>query len=264
MPTSSAEAEAADVVGAILTALRDGWTVARRAPDGTESWEPCRLGDICILLPARTSLGQLEDALEAAGIPARAETSSLVYGTPRDPRPARRAARGRRPHRRARARHRAALPGVRVRRRRPLHVRGRPSRPLEPSGAAPGVAARRPSGRPVAAGARRVARRPAVAGPERAARPHRARTARAGGRVRPRAARATSGGACGSSSTRPARSRRPRAAACATSSTGPTCRAPRAHASSRPCSPRPTTTPCASSPSTARRAWSSRSPSCRA
>ncbi len=75
------EAEAADVVGAVLTALRDQWPVARRAPDGTESWEPCRLGDICILLPARTSLGQLEDALEAAGIPARAETSSLVYGT---------------------------------------------------------------------------------------------------------------------------------------------------------------------------------------
>jgi ATP-dependent helicase/nuclease subunit A len=75
------EAEAADVVGAVLKALRDGWPVARRAPDGTESWEPCRFGDICILLPARTSLGQLEDALEAAGIPARAETSSLVYGT---------------------------------------------------------------------------------------------------------------------------------------------------------------------------------------
>ena len=75
------EAEAAEVVGAILTALRDGWLVARRAPDDTEVWEPCRLGDICILLPARTSLGQLEDALDAAGIPARAETSSLVYGT---------------------------------------------------------------------------------------------------------------------------------------------------------------------------------------
>ena len=35
----------------------------------------------CILLPARTSLGQLEDALDAAGIPYRAETSSLVYST---------------------------------------------------------------------------------------------------------------------------------------------------------------------------------------
>ena len=75
------EWEAADVVGTILTALHEGWPVARRDGEGTEVWEPCRLGDICILLPARTSLGQLEDALEAAGIPARAETSSLVYGT---------------------------------------------------------------------------------------------------------------------------------------------------------------------------------------
>ena len=54
--------------------------MSRRA-DGTERWRPCRLGDICILLPARTSLGHLEDALDAAGIPYRAETTSLVYGT---------------------------------------------------------------------------------------------------------------------------------------------------------------------------------------
>jgi len=33
------------------------------------------------LVPARTSLPHLEDALEAAGIPYRAETSSLVYRT---------------------------------------------------------------------------------------------------------------------------------------------------------------------------------------
>jgi ATP-dependent exoDNAse (exonuclease V) beta subunit len=34
-----------------------------------------------VLLPARTSLGHLEDALDAVGVPYRAETSSLVYGT---------------------------------------------------------------------------------------------------------------------------------------------------------------------------------------
>ena len=55
--------------------------MSRRGPDDAEVWEPCRLGDIAILLPARTSLGQLEDALDAAGIPYRAETSSLVYST---------------------------------------------------------------------------------------------------------------------------------------------------------------------------------------
>jgi ATP-dependent exoDNAse (exonuclease V) beta subunit len=75
------ECEADDVVATIQRAVADGWTVARSVDGVDEVWEPCRLGDICVLLPARTSLGQLEDALERAGIPARAETSSLVYGT---------------------------------------------------------------------------------------------------------------------------------------------------------------------------------------
>ena len=75
------EREAADVAAAVTTALTEGWSVSRPGTGGTEVWEPCRLGDIAILLPARTSLGQLEDALDAAGIPYRAETSSLVYGT---------------------------------------------------------------------------------------------------------------------------------------------------------------------------------------
>jgi ATP-dependent helicase/nuclease subunit A len=75
------ELEAADVAATIQTACRDGWLVSRGGPAGDEIYEPCRLGDICVLLPARTSLGQLEDALDRAGIPYRAETSSLVYGT---------------------------------------------------------------------------------------------------------------------------------------------------------------------------------------
>ncbi len=75
------EREAADVAAAVTTALTEQWSVSRRGTSSGEVWEPCRLGDIAILLPARTSLGQLEDALDAAGIPYRAETSSLVYGT---------------------------------------------------------------------------------------------------------------------------------------------------------------------------------------
>jgi ATP-dependent exoDNAse (exonuclease V) beta subunit len=75
------ELEARDVAAVVGRAVREGWSVVRRDPDGTEVAEPCRLGDICILLPARTSLGHLEDALDAAGIPSRAETSSLVYST---------------------------------------------------------------------------------------------------------------------------------------------------------------------------------------
>jgi ATP-dependent exoDNAse (exonuclease V) beta subunit len=79
------ELEAADVAAVVLRALREGWSVVRRTDgadgDGRERVEPCRLGDLCILLPARTSLGHLEDAFDAAGIPYRAETSSLVYST---------------------------------------------------------------------------------------------------------------------------------------------------------------------------------------
>ncbi|MDQ1431390.1 MAG: CRISPR-associated exonuclease Cas4, partial [Actinomycetota bacterium] len=75
------EREASDVAAVVGRALREEWQVSRRDADGVERFEPCRLGDICILLPARTSLGQLEDALDAAGIPYRAETSSLVYST---------------------------------------------------------------------------------------------------------------------------------------------------------------------------------------
>jgi ATP-dependent exoDNAse (exonuclease V) beta subunit len=75
------ELEATDVAAVVGRALREGWSVMRRDADGREQPEPCRLGDLCILLPARTSLGHLEDALDAAGIPYRAETSSLVYST---------------------------------------------------------------------------------------------------------------------------------------------------------------------------------------
>ena len=71
-------AEAADVAAAVATALHERWQVF---DDGTRDWRDPRLGDITILVPARTSLPFLEDSLERAGIPYRAESSSLVYGT---------------------------------------------------------------------------------------------------------------------------------------------------------------------------------------
>ncbi|HAQ23877.1 MAG TPA: hypothetical protein DCR10_10035, partial [Acidimicrobiaceae bacterium] len=43
---------------------------------------PCGFNDIAILLPTRTSLPELEVALEAASIPYRAESSSLLFATP--------------------------------------------------------------------------------------------------------------------------------------------------------------------------------------
>jgi ATP-dependent helicase/nuclease subunit A len=77
--------EAADVVAAVRTALAERWQVAdeyRRPDDGTgDRWRDVALHDITVLLPSRTSLPHLEDALDAAGIPYRAEASSLVYRT---------------------------------------------------------------------------------------------------------------------------------------------------------------------------------------
>jgi ATP-dependent exoDNAse (exonuclease V) beta subunit len=70
-------AEASDVVNAILRVVDEGWSV----DDGDNGWRHARLGDVTILVPARTSLPFLEDALQEAGIPYRTESSSLVYAT---------------------------------------------------------------------------------------------------------------------------------------------------------------------------------------
>jgi ATP-dependent helicase/nuclease subunit A len=72
------EREAFDVAQAIRVAVAQRWQVWDRR---TREWHDARLGDICVLLPARTSLPYLERALDDAGIPYRAETSSLVYAT---------------------------------------------------------------------------------------------------------------------------------------------------------------------------------------
>jgi ATP-dependent exoDNAse (exonuclease V) beta subunit len=72
------EAEAAEVAAAIRQAMAEEWSVCDRSPG---AWRPARWSDVAVLLPARTSLRALERALERDGIPYRAETSSLVYGT---------------------------------------------------------------------------------------------------------------------------------------------------------------------------------------
>jgi ATP-dependent exoDNAse (exonuclease V) beta subunit len=74
-------AEGRDIAHVITTALAEGWVVREDGTDGVDGWRPCRLGDITILVPARTSLPFLEDALAAARIPYRAESSSLVYAS---------------------------------------------------------------------------------------------------------------------------------------------------------------------------------------
>ncbi|MDQ0733111.1 UvrD-helicase domain-containing protein [Arthrobacter sp. B1I2] len=78
--------EAADVAAAIRiatgTAGLPGWQKqSKRKVSGGFECSPIELKDICVLIPTRTSLAALEDALDDAGIEYRAEASSLVYST---------------------------------------------------------------------------------------------------------------------------------------------------------------------------------------
>lgn len=68
--------EAADVAAVVQHALADGWQVTDSV---TKELRAARPDDIAVLVPARTSLPFLEDALTAAGVEYRAESSSLVY-----------------------------------------------------------------------------------------------------------------------------------------------------------------------------------------
>lgn len=76
--------EAADVAAAIRiatgTAGLPGWQKQSKRK-GEFRPSPIELKDICILIPTRTALAALEDALDDAGIEYRAEASSLVYST---------------------------------------------------------------------------------------------------------------------------------------------------------------------------------------
>jgi len=70
-------AEASNVAAAITRVIDEGWDISVK--DG--GWRPAKLGDITVLVPARTSLPFLEEAFDEAGIAFRAETSSLVYAS---------------------------------------------------------------------------------------------------------------------------------------------------------------------------------------
>lgn len=70
-------AESAGVASVVARALREGWTV----DDGRGGWRPARFGDIAVLMPTRSSLPALEDALDGSGIPYRTESATLVYAS---------------------------------------------------------------------------------------------------------------------------------------------------------------------------------------
>ncbi|MEJ6721690.1 UvrD-helicase domain-containing protein [Ilumatobacter sp.] len=72
--------EATDVAG-IVAAIRgapDQWPVFDQRD---QRWRPARLSDITILIPTRTSLPFLRDALSGNDIPSRLATGTLVYDT---------------------------------------------------------------------------------------------------------------------------------------------------------------------------------------
>ena len=70
-------AEAQDIAHAVTLAMAEKWQVR----EGEDGWRDPSLRDITILVPARTSLPFLEEALGDAGIAFRAESSSLVYAS---------------------------------------------------------------------------------------------------------------------------------------------------------------------------------------
>ncbi len=77
--------EAAEVARAIAS-IRDDpdrWPVQDESVPaaGQPAWRAPLLSDVTILVPTRTSLRQLEDALDAVGVPYRVDTGTLVYDT---------------------------------------------------------------------------------------------------------------------------------------------------------------------------------------
>ncbi len=69
------ETEAAELAALIGRMRAEGWEVGR------DERRPLRYDDVALLVPTRTPLGQIERALEAAGIPYRIESRSLVFQT---------------------------------------------------------------------------------------------------------------------------------------------------------------------------------------
>lgn len=80
LPRAAAEIlrlrEANDVAAVINQAMTEGWQVFDKP---SQAWRMCRLDDIAILVPARSSLPYLEEALDSVGVEHRTEASSLVY-----------------------------------------------------------------------------------------------------------------------------------------------------------------------------------------
>jgi ATP-dependent exoDNAse (exonuclease V) beta subunit len=74
------EQEAREIAALIRSAKEEAWQVTVDE-QGKRRRRPANYSDIALLLPTRTPLPSIEDALEEAGIPYRVESRSLVYDT---------------------------------------------------------------------------------------------------------------------------------------------------------------------------------------
>ena len=74
--------EAEAISNLLIGMVENGWQVLDpKNSDATEKYRDATYSDICILMPTRTGLRFLEQALEDADIPFRLEGSSLVFAT---------------------------------------------------------------------------------------------------------------------------------------------------------------------------------------
>ena len=73
--------EAAEIARIIQAAKAEGWPVAENQGGDQRVVRGARYADIAILMPTRTVLPSIEEALEEADIPYRVESRSLVYDT---------------------------------------------------------------------------------------------------------------------------------------------------------------------------------------
>ena len=76
--------EARDIANLLNTIVGEGWQVldtAETAETAEERYADANYSDICILMPRRTALRTLEQALDEANVPYRLEGASLIFAT---------------------------------------------------------------------------------------------------------------------------------------------------------------------------------------
>ena len=78
------EQEARAIANLMNTIVREGWQIldtAQTAEAGEERYTDAKFSDICVLMPTRTGLRTLEQALDEADVPYRLEGASLIFAT---------------------------------------------------------------------------------------------------------------------------------------------------------------------------------------